>query len=109
VYAHSSLDVALTNLIENACEHTAPPDSTILVTATATDDTVGLTVRDDGPGIPDAEIEVLEAMSETKLEHGSGLGLWIVNWVVEQSEGTLAFDTSDGTRVEITLDRATDS
>jgi signal transduction histidine kinase len=109
VYAHSSLDVALTNLLENACEHTESTDSAILVSATATDDTVRLAVHDDGPGIPDAEIEVLEAMSETKLEHGSGLGLWIVNWVVEQSDGTLTFDTSDGTCVELALDRASDA
>jgi PAS domain S-box-containing protein len=39
-----------------------------------------LTVADDGPGIPDHEIETVEAGRETALEHGSGLGLWVVAW-----------------------------
>ena len=39
-----------------------------------------LTVADDGPGIPDHEIETVESGRETALEHGSGLGLWVVAW-----------------------------
>jgi PAS domain S-box-containing protein len=39
-----------------------------------------LTVADDGPGIPDHEIKAIEAGRETALEHGSGIGLWIVEW-----------------------------
>ncbi|MFC7325089.1 histidine kinase N-terminal 7TM domain-containing protein [Halorubrum rutilum] len=39
-----------------------------------------LTVGDDGPGIPDHEIETVESGRETALEHGSGLGLWVVAW-----------------------------
>ena len=39
-----------------------------------------LTVADDGPGIPEHEIEAVESGRETALEHGSGLGLWVVAW-----------------------------
>ncbi|MDZ5811523.1 histidine kinase N-terminal 7TM domain-containing protein [Halorubrum sp. AD140] len=39
-----------------------------------------LTVADDGPGIPDHEVEPVESGRETALEHGSGLGLWVVAW-----------------------------
>jgi PAS domain S-box-containing protein len=39
-----------------------------------------LTVADDGPGIPDHEVEAVESGRETALEHGSGLGLWVVAW-----------------------------
>ncbi|QAU13222.1 PAS domain-containing protein [Halorubrum sp. BOL3-1] len=39
-----------------------------------------LTVEDDGPGIPDHEVEAVESGRETALEHGSGLGLWVVEW-----------------------------
>ncbi len=39
-----------------------------------------LTVEDDGPGIPDHEVEAVESGRETALEHGSGLGLWVVAW-----------------------------
>lgn len=105
VFAHESLDAALANLLENACEHADSP--TVTVSMKTDTDTVTVIVADDGPGIPDEEIAVLEAGAETQLEHGSGLGLWIVSWVVEQSGGNIEFDTTDGTRVEITLSRAT--
>ncbi|WP_418285484.1 histidine kinase N-terminal 7TM domain-containing protein [Halorubrum sp. DTA46] len=39
-----------------------------------------LTVADDGPGIPDHETDAVESGRETALEHGSGLGLWVVAW-----------------------------
>jgi len=45
-----------------------------------TDDCFVLTVADDGPGIPDHEVEAVESGRETALEHGSGLGLWVVEW-----------------------------
>lgn len=100
VRAHSALDVAVGNLLENACEHAG---GTVSVTTTGTDGHVVLSVVDDGPGIPGAEVEVLESRNETALEHGSGLGLWVVDWIVKQSDGTLEFDTTDGTRVDVTL------
>jgi signal transduction histidine kinase len=64
---------------------------------------VRLTVADDGPGIPKAEIEVIEEGQETPLEHASGLGLWLVQHVVEQSGGDVEFEVEDGTRVHLTL------
>ncbi|MBP1923587.1 PAS domain S-box-containing protein [Halorubrum alkaliphilum] len=38
------------------------------------------TVADDGPGIPDHEVNAIESGRETALEHGSGLGMWVVEW-----------------------------
>jgi len=107
VHAHSALDVAVGNLLENACEH-ADGEPSVTVDTTVTDERVELAVADDGPGIPETEVQVLESGNETALEHGSGLGLWVVNWVVEQSDARIAFDTTDGTRVEISLPRADD-
>ena len=61
-------------------------------------------VIDDGPGIPEHEREVLDATEETALEHGSGLGLWIVKWGVDSLGGRVAFDVSDaGTTVRVEL------
>lgn len=71
----------------------------------ATTGVTSYSVLDRGPGIPDYEIAVIESQSETVLDHSSGLGLWVVDWIVDQSDGTLTFDTSDGTRADITLDR----
>lgn len=62
-------------------------------------------VADDGPGIPDHERAVLEDGRETPLEHGSGLGLWIVVW---KSGGAVEFEPNDpeGTVVTSRFDAA---
>ena len=67
-----------------------------------------LRVEDNGPGIPEHERAVLESGRETPLEHGSGLGLWLVHWTVDRFGGDLAFDDAPGggAVVTITLDAA---
>ena len=80
---------------------------TVRVTAEADAETVRLTVADDGPGIDEGELDVLERGAETPLEHGSGVGLRLVDWIVDKSGGDLVVDTDDdGTAVHVTLDRA---
>ena len=81
-------------------------------TATAAgDDRIRLTVADNGPAIPDQEINVLTTGRETALEHGSGLGLWLVYWLVDKSEGELLFDESElgGNAVSLVFDAPTDA
>jgi len=102
VHATAALDYALWELIENACEHAGePPDIEISVRKNGERATV--TVTDDGPGIPDQERRILKRGEETKLDHGSGLGLWLVYWVLESSGGVLEFDCDDGTEVSVSL------
>jgi nitrogen-specific signal transduction histidine kinase len=61
-------------------------------------------IDDNGPGIPQPEIDILESGNETALEHGSGLGLWLANWGTKQLEGNLSFDVDDdGTRVAVSV------
>ena len=83
--------------IENAVRHTE--DATITITYDTEPST--LTIADDGPGIPGHEITVLENAEETDLEHGSGLGLWLIKWGTESFGGAVSFDTHDGTAVRI--------
>lgn len=64
---------------------------------------VVVTVEDDGPGLPEHEQQILHGRRETPLEHGSGLGLWIVYWVVTQSGGRITVDANDGTTIYIHL------
>ncbi|WP_080507128.1 ATP-binding protein [Halorubrum hochstenium] len=54
-------------------------------------DEVALCVADNGPGVPQEEIDVLRADQEDQLQHLSGFGLWFVNWVVTNSGGGLEF------------------
>jgi len=121
VRAHRALPYAVENLVENAVKHSSTtPDSraqqdaaghgdgTPSVTITAVDDGEGgveLRITDDGPGISQSELDVLADREETPLKHGTGVGLWLVSWVVERSGGDLTFDTGpDGTTVTVHLD-----
>jgi signal transduction histidine kinase len=100
------LDRVFRSLMENALEHAGTdPDVEVTCTNVASDH-VTFEVRDDGPGIPDDEREVLHAGEETALRHGSGLGLWVAKWGVTSMDGELRFETDDaGTTAVVTLPR----
>lgn len=104
----NGLGTAVEYLVENAFEHNDTDDPTVTVEVTARDDTVDIAVKDDGPGIPSGERNVIASGAETALEHGSGLGLWIVYWLVSRSNGTLTFEENDprGSVVTIRLPAA---
>jgi signal transduction histidine kinase len=86
---------ALGNLLENAIEHNDGPDPRIEIRGTVTDAGIELVVADDGPGIPESELAVLEAGSEDPLAHATSLGLWGANWAVQTLGGDLSLGTSD--------------
>lgn len=107
VRAHQRLAMAIENLVENGVEHAPDPPGSVTIDATKNGSTVSLVIEDEGPGIPESELDVIEAATETDLEHGSGLGLWIVKWVVDRSEGYIDFEnTGSGCRVTLELDAA---
>ena len=100
----SILAVVLENLIENAVEHADTDAPVVAVRVGTAGSDVAIEVEDNGPGVPDHELDVLDATEETALEHGSGLGLWIVKWGVASLGGTVEFDVSDaGTVARVTL------
>jgi sensor histidine kinase regulating citrate/malate metabolism len=74
---------------------------------TGDDDATRLTGDDDDPGVPPEELAVLEDGGETPLRRSSGLGLWLITWIVTESAGTVTFRESDlgGTVVDIRLRR----
>lgn len=102
------LEQAFAEVIENAIVHNEAEDPTVSITLSETDSTVEVHIRDNGPGIPPIEQEVLESLEESALEHGSGIGLWFVHWTVSMSDGDLFFNTEshDGGHVVITLQKA---
>jgi signal transduction histidine kinase len=101
-----ALELAVENVIENAAKHSEAEEPTVDVGVASGEDGVYLSVADDGPGIPEQERNVLTKGRETALEHGSGLGLWLVYWVVDKSGGTLHFDDNSpqGSVVTMVLD-----
>lgn len=101
VNAHPLVGSALRNVIDNAIEHndSQPPQVTISLhdIQKGQTDFVELRIADNGPGIPAREQQVLERGYETKLEHTSGLGLWLVNWIVTESGGQIRFEENTPT------------
>ena len=87
------------NLYRNAVEHTGPD-----VTVTVGEVDGGLSLEDDGPGIPeDKRDEVFEAGYSTA-DEGTGFGLSIVGEIVEAHgwEVTVTEGADGGARFEIT-------
>ncbi|MFC7204138.1 histidine kinase N-terminal 7TM domain-containing protein [Haloferax namakaokahaiae] len=102
VLATSAGESLFYNLIENAAEH-AGESPAVSISVTTDDEWATITVSDDGSGIPNEEISAIEA-GETPLRHTSGIGLWLVTWLVRQSAGTIDFDVDDeGTTATVGL------
>lgn len=97
---------ALESALDNAVKYA---DSTVSVTVKSRPDGFCLRITDDGPGIPDWELESLNSGTESPLQHTTGLGLWQLKWAVRALNGDLSFNTADGTTVEIFVpDRSND-
>lgn len=81
---------AIVELCENGIKHADCRVVTVSVSPAETEGYVDVRVADNGPGIPDHERVALQADEETPLQHGSGLGLWIVRFVVRQLRGEIS-------------------
>jgi signal transduction histidine kinase len=86
------LSEALGNLIENAARHAR---HTVTVTGTRNGRSVTLTVADDGPGIPEDQLQEALRRGGRLDERGSGagLGLAIVTEIIESWAGTLTLES----------------
>jgi len=84
--ADNDLRSVVTNLIVNALEVTAGKGP-VAVTVRGDLDTVTITVADRGPGLPDGD--VFQAFFTTK-SSGTGLGLWLVQRLVEGAGGSIS-------------------
>ncbi len=99
-----TLPFAVSELLTNVVDHAGEsPAANITVTTNQTEATIR--ICDSGPGIPADETALLSGKQAiTPLNHSSGLGLWLVNWIVSRHGGTLSIpETDDGTTVVITL------
>lgn len=97
------LRTAIEHVVENAAEYNDAADPWIRVTVGQVGDRVEIRVTDNGPGIPEEERKVLDEGRETPLAHGSGIGLWLVSWVVTASGGDLSFGERDPRGTVVTL------
>lgn len=108
VSATPAVQYAIREALQNAMDHHPAPESDrrIAISTTERLGTVTVEIADNGPGIHRDEIEPVLLGTETPLDHGSGIGLWIISWICESAGGTAAFESGDGTTVSLTLERA---
>ena len=113
VVGHPKLSDAIYHMISNSLEHAVNNPRTgadcIRVRTTTVDDGVLLEVSDDGPGIPQEELDVLTKHEETALEHGSGVGLWLIERITQYSGASIEFDTESGTTIQLCLNSVRES
>jgi len=98
--------LVLSELVENAVEHGGDsPEVEIETTPSTANDETQITVRDDGPGIPDRVLTPFRADGESPFQHNHGIGLWLVNWGVRQLGGGIEFErpADGGTVVHLSL------
>ena len=108
VSATAWIDRAIDELIRNAIVHHDGERPTVEVDVRRDTETVEIRVTDDGPGLSAMNRDVLETGEAVDaLYHGSGLGLWLVYWVLQQSGGSASVDAAEprGTAVTVTLPR----
>lgn len=78
------------NLINNSRKYAK---TSITVSLTQSGDTVSIHFRDKGPGIPDEDMPFITEKfyrgKNSGTENGSGLGLYIVKYIAEQSGGSM--------------------
>lgn len=104
VTAHTRLHRAIYEAVENSLYHTESEE--ILIRVGESKDALTIEIEDDGPGIPDYELAPLEAEQETSHDHVSGVGLWLIQWIVKRSNGEVEFENTDnGSRVRLTIPR----
>lgn len=102
------LHQVVTNLVSNALRHT-PDDAAVRVRIVEEPGAVVLSVADTGPGMePDEAVRVFERFyrtdsSRSRGSGGAGLGLSIVQSIVERHGGTVTVDTVPGEGATFTV------
>jgi nitrogen fixation/metabolism regulation signal transduction histidine kinase len=84
-----------TNIIKNALQALqGRPDSDVIVILKVAD-RVEISISDNGPGIPEAVQSKIFMPNFTTKSTGMGLGLAITKNIMDGSEGSITFETSD--------------
>ncbi|WP_246988890.1 PAS domain S-box protein [Halorientalis marina] len=110
--ADHRLRLVLEELLNNAVVHNDKQVPEVMVTARPSserrsEEWIDIEIIDNGPEIPTHELKTIKRGEETPLQHGTGLGLWIVYWTVSLYGGEVTFvdDASRGTGIVLSLPR----
>ena len=104
VQADNFIELAFWELLEYAVRNSeqTPVDVTVSQPANGP---VRVLIQDQVSELSEAALQALERGSETQMQHLDGMELWVATWLVENMDGSIAFETaeSSGLTVELTL------
>jgi PAS domain S-box-containing protein len=101
--AAGGLLAASREALENAAKHNDRPDAFVSIRLTNRDDGwVDIDIEDNGPGIPQQELHVLDH-GEKSLRHADRMGIWLIYWTVTRAGGTMTVSARDDEGTVITL------
>ncbi|MCP5003840.1 MAG: GAF domain-containing protein [Planctomycetes bacterium] len=84
------------NLILNGCE-AMPDGGTLKISAFTNKETISITFDDEGEGVSDYAIEkVFDPFFTTKKSKGTGLGLYISKFIVQNHKGNIFLKSGEG-------------
>lgn len=99
----------LTNLIDNAIRYTHQNDSINVVFDDTDEEDFVITVQDSGVGIAKEHLDQIfdrfykVDASRTRGKHGTGLGLFIVQKIIDAHHGTIKVDSKEGEGTQFTI------
>ncbi len=108
VRANELLASVFRNPLKNAVQHNDADTPRVEITVEDDDETVTVTIADNGPGIPPDQRDAVLGRADQGLDHpAAGLGLYLVDTLVDQYGGTLQITdgTLTGTAIEVELPR----
>lgn len=106
VSAVATIECAIEEVLTNAITHSDQETPAVSVEVSVHSEQVMIEIADDGPGIPVMDQEVLTGRTKVQpIDHGSGLGLWLIYLIVNRSNGSISVEENDprGSIVTITL------
>ncbi|MBP2633444.1 MAG: phoR 1 [Firmicutes bacterium] len=102
----SRIKQVLTILIDNALRHT-PEHGSVVAGCHSKDDAISITITDTGEGIADGHLKKIfdrfYQVDESRHKGGSGLGLSIAKWIIEQHGGMIDVKSTLGEGTTFTI------
>lgn len=111
VQANAMLSSLVGNLLNNAVQHNEEETAEIRVDIEAREESVIVTVADNGPGIPETHRNsIFEQETKGSNSDGTGLGLYLVDTLVDIYGGDISVADNEpkGTVFTVELERAVD-
>lgn len=94
-----SFEIAIEHMLGNVFKHNEESVEAWITVEKTGDESVQISIRDNGSGIPTEAIESFEselyATEEDQLFHGVGIGFGIAYWLTQQSDGEIEFNSTN--------------